>query len=83
MGIQSARENAALDSLVGRARVVRDVTTVLEGHGMPTTDRAVTELLAGLAQRGLVSRSGAAYQITTAGRDSVRRRKGGYAPRAG
>jgi hypothetical protein len=83
MGIQSARENAVLDALVGRTRVVRDMTTVLEGHGMPTTDRAMTELLAGLAKRGLVIRNGSAYQITTAGRDSVRRRKGGYTPKAG
>lgn len=81
MSIQSARENAVLDALVSRARVVRDVTSVLEGHGMPTSDRTVTELLNGLARRGLVSRTGLAYRITPTGQDSVRRRKAGYAPR--
>lgn len=81
MSIQSARENAVLDALVSRARVVRDVTSVLEGHGMPTSDRTVTDLLNGLARRGLVSRNGPAYRITPAGQDSVRRRKAGYAPR--
>ena len=47
---------------------------------MPTSSRGASEVLTGLVQRGLVSKNGSSYQLTTTGRDSVRRRKAAYAP---
>lgn len=79
MSIQSARENAVLDVLVQRTRTVSEVMAALDGHGMLASPRAVSDILSGLAARGLVSRSGAAYRITPSGLASVRRRKAGPA----
>jgi DNA-binding PadR family transcriptional regulator len=78
MSIQSARENAVLDTLVRKPGTVREVMSALDGNGMPASPHGVTDILAGLARRGLVSRHGSAYQITVAGQASVRRRKAGH-----
>jgi hypothetical protein len=78
MSVQTARENAVLDTLARRTRTVRDITSALDGDGMPLSSVGVRDLLAGLIRRGLVSQAGTVYQLTEAGRASVRRRKSGY-----
>lgn len=78
MSVQTARENAVLDTLASRTRTVRDITSALDGDGMPLSSAGVRDLLAGLIRRGLASQAGTAYQLTEAGRASVRRRKSGY-----
>jgi hypothetical protein len=78
VSLQSARENAVLDALVGRTGTVREVMSALDANGMVASPHGVSDLLAGLAQRGLLSRSGSAYQLTTAGQAAVRQRKAAY-----
>jgi DNA-binding PadR family transcriptional regulator len=79
MSVQTARENAVLDTLARRTRTVRDITSALDGDGMALSSVGIRDLLAGLTRRGLVSQAGSVYQLTEAGRASVRRRKSGYA----
>jgi predicted transcriptional regulator len=85
VSIHSARENAVLDALVTKTGTVGEVMSALDGNGMPASPRGVSDLLAGLVRRGLVSRSGAAYRITATGQAAIRRRKAAYpawSPRA-
>lgn len=75
MSVRSARENAVLDALVHRTGTLGELMSVLDGNGMMASPHAVSDLLAGLIRRGLVSRSGPAYRLTAAGLEAVRRRK--------
>jgi hypothetical protein len=78
VSIHSARENAVLDALVTKTGTVGEVMSALDGNGMLASPHGVSELLAGLVRRGLVSRSGSAYRITAAGQAAIRRRKAAY-----
>jgi hypothetical protein len=78
MSLHSARENAVLDALVARTGTVGGVMSALDGNGMLASPRAVSDILAGLVRRGLVSRSGPAYRLTSAGRAAVARRKAAH-----
>ncbi|HEU5419421.1 MAG TPA: hypothetical protein VFV41_17155 [Streptosporangiaceae bacterium] len=78
MSVQTARENAVLDTLARGTRTARDITFALDGDGMPMSAHGVRDLLAGLIGRGLVSQAGTVYQLTAEGQASVRRRKSGY-----
>jgi predicted transcriptional regulator len=75
MSIRSARENAVLDALLRKTGTVGEVMSALDGNGMLASPHGVSDLLAGLVRRGLVSRSGAAYRITATGQAAVARRK--------
>jgi hypothetical protein len=75
MSIRSARENAVLDALLRKTGTVGEVMSALDGNGMLASPHGVSDLLAGLVRRGLVSRSGAAYRITATGLAAVARRK--------
>jgi predicted transcriptional regulator len=78
VSLQSARENAVLDALLRKAGTVSEVMSALDGNGMLASPHGVSELLASLARRGLVSRSGSAYRLTATGQASVMRRKAAY-----
>jgi predicted transcriptional regulator len=78
VSLQSARENAVLDVLLRKTGTVSEVMSALDGNGMAASPHGVSDLLAGLARRGLVSRSGSAYQLTAAGQAAVMRRKAAY-----
>jgi DNA-binding PadR family transcriptional regulator len=75
MSVQNARENAILDALTGRTATIGQVMAALDGNGMPASPHAVSDILASLARRGLVTRSGPAYRITPSGQAAVRRRR--------
>jgi DNA-binding IclR family transcriptional regulator len=75
MSVQSARENAVLDALVRRTGTVGELMSALDGNGMLASPHGVSEILAALVRRGLVTRSGSAYRLTASGLDAVRRRK--------
>jgi hypothetical protein len=64
-----------LDALFRKTGTVGEVMSALDGNGMLASPHGVSELLAGLVRRGLVSRSGSAYRITAAGQAAIRRRK--------
>jgi predicted transcriptional regulator len=78
MSLHSARENAVLDALLARTGTVGRVMSALDGNGMLASPRAVADILAGLVRRGLVSRSGRAYRLTSAGQAAVARRKAAH-----
>jgi hypothetical protein len=78
MSVQNARENAVLDALAGKAGTVGEVMAALDGNGMPASPHAVSDTLASLVRRGLVTRSGPAYRITPAGQAAIRRRRAAY-----
>jgi DNA-binding IclR family transcriptional regulator len=80
VSIQSARENAVLDALARKTGTVGGVMSALDGNGMPASPHGVSDLLAGLVRRGLVSRSGSAYRLTSAGQAAIRRRRAAHRP---
>jgi hypothetical protein len=85
MSLRSARENAVLDALVARTGTVGEVMSALDGNGMLASPHGVSDILAGLVRRGLVTRSGPAYRLTATGRAAVRQRKAArpaWSPRA-
>jgi predicted transcriptional regulator len=78
MSLRSARENAVLDALVAKAGTVGEVMSALDGNGMLASPHGVSDILAGLVRRGLVSRSGPAYRLTATGQAAVRQRKAAH-----
>ena len=82
MSLHSARENAVLDALLARTATVGEVMSALDGNGMLASPRGVSDLLAGLARRGLVSHSGRGYRLTAAGQAAVARRKAAHPARS-